>query len=195
MATASKVIKREEVDPDFSKIVEKLADTDIYACYQCGVCSGGCPINFMMDYTPRQILRMAQSGIKDKVLSSTTIWLCSSCNTCFTRCPREIELPEVMASLKSLAIKEGIDAKIKEGPALYRSMVENMKRYGRIHETGLYIDFARKTGLSKLTKQMSSGLTLFRKGKIKLRPEKIKSLEQLKAMIKKIEQMEKEEET
>lgn len=193
MTVESKVIKREEFDPDFSKIVEKLADTDIYACYQCGVCSGGCPANFVMDYTPRQILRMVQLGMKEKILNSTTIWLCSSCNTCFTRCPREIEIPEVMASLKSIAIKEGIDAKIKEGPALYRSMVENMKKYGRIHESGLYIDFARKTGLTKLTKQMSSGLALFRRGKLKLRPEKIKSIEQLKAMIKKIDEMEKEE--
>jgi heterodisulfide reductase subunit C len=193
MAVESKVIKREEFDPDFSKIVEKLADTDIYACYQCGVCSGGCPANFVMDYTPRQILRMVQLGMKEKVLNSTTIWLCSSCNTCFTRCPREIEIPEVMASLKSIAIKEGIDAKIKEGPALYRSMVENIKKYGRVHEAGLYIDFARKTGLTKLTKQMSSGLALFRRGKLKLRPEKIKSIEQLKAMIKKIDEMEKEE--
>lgn len=195
MTVESRVIKREEFDPDFSKIVEKLSDADIYACYQCGVCSGGCPVSFMMDYTPRQILRMVQLGMKDKVLSSTTIWLCSSCNTCFTRCPREIELPEVMASLKSIAIKEGIDAKIKEGPALYRSMVENIEKYGRVHEAGLYIDFARKTGLTKLTKQMSSGLALFRRGKLKLRPEKIKSIEQLKAMIKKIGEMEKEEES
>jgi len=192
MEVASKVIKREEFDPNFINEVEAATDIDVYACYQCGVCSGGCPINFMMDYTPRQIMRMVQMGMRETVLSSTTIWLCSSCNTCFTRCPREIELPEVMASLKSIAIKEGIDAKIKEGPILYKTMVENMEKYGRIHETELYMTFARKTGLKKLLKQLPLGITLFRKGKMKLSPEKIESLDQLKAIIKGIEQVEEE---
>ncbi len=193
METASKTIRRDELDPSFTREVEAAAGTDVWACYQCSVCSGGCPLSFMMDYTPRQIMRMCQFGMRDKVLSSSTMWLCSSCNTCFTRCPREIEIPEVMASLKSIAIKSGIDAKIKEGPALYKTMVDSMKKYGRIHETGLIIDFARKTGATKLLKMAPLGLNLFRKGKLKFRPEKIESVEQLKTMIKAMQEMEKEE--
>jgi heterodisulfide reductase subunit C len=117
MEIATRVIRRDELDPSFTREVEAAAGTDIWACYQCSVCSGGCPISFMMDYTPRQIMRMVQLGMRETVLSSATIWLCSSCNTCFTRCPRQIELPEVMATLKSIAIKSGIEAKIREGPA------------------------------------------------------------------------------
>jgi heterodisulfide reductase subunit C len=193
MEVATKVIKRKEFDPSFINDVEAATGIELYACYQCGVCSGGCPSSFMMDYTPRQIMRMVQMGMREKVLSSTTIWLCSSCNTCFTRCPREIDLPEVMASLKSIAIKEGIEAKIMEGPVLYKSMVENMEKYGRIHEAELYMTFARKTGAAKLLKQLPLAITLLRKGKLKLSPEKIKSLDQLKAMIRSIEQLEKED--
>jgi heterodisulfide reductase subunit C len=195
MEVATKVIKRDELDQSFANEVKATTgiDVDLYACYQCGVCSGGCPVNFMMDYTPRQIMRMVQMGMREKVLSSTTIWLCSSCNTCITRCPREIDLPEVMGSLKSIAVKEGIDSKIKEGPVLYKSMVESMKKYGRIHEVGLYTTFARKTGVTKILKQMPFALTLLRKGKLKLFPERIKSLDQLKAIIREIEQLEKED--
>jgi len=194
METTSRVIRRDECDPSFTREVEAAAGTDIWACYQCSVCSGGCPISFMMDYTPRQIMRMVQLGMRERVLSSATIWLCSSCNTCFTRCPRQIELPEVMATLKSIAIKSGIDAKIREGPAFYESMVESMKKYGRVHETEIFVVFARKTGVTKLLKQLPLGLTLFRKGKLKFKPEKIESVEQLKTMIKAIQDMEKEEE-
>jgi heterodisulfide reductase subunit C len=192
MEITSKVINMEEIDPSFINEVETATGIDVYACYQCGVCSGGCPSSFMMDYTPRQIMRMVQAGMREKVLSSTTIWLCSSCNTCFTRCPREIDLPEVMATLKSMAIKEDVDAKIKEGPVLYKSMVENMKKHGRIHEAELYMTFARKTGVKKLLKQLPMAITLLRKGKLKLLPEKIESLDQLKAMIRGVEQLEKE---
>lgn len=188
-----RTIKREQFDPSFSKLVEEAAGTDIYACYQCGMCSGGCPASFMMDYTPRQIMRMSQLGMKDDVLSSTTIWLCASCNTCYTRCPRDIDLPEVMATLKSRAIKEGCTSKIKEGQILYKAMVEDMKKYGRVHEAGVFIKFARKAGITKLLKQMPLGVTMFRKGKLKLSPEKIKSQEQLKALVQNVKQVEDEE--
>jgi len=139
-------------------------------------------------------MRMSQLGMKDEVLSSTTIWLCASCNTCFTRCPREIDLPEVMATLKSRAIKEGHPSKIMEGQILYKTMVENMKKYGRVHETEVFVNFASKAGINKLLKQMPMGLTLFRKGKLKLSPEKIKSIEQLKTLIQAVKQVEEEEE-
>ncbi len=195
MKMATKVIKREELDQSFTNEVKATTgiDVDVYACYQCGVCSGSCPVNFMMDYTPRQIMRMVQMGMKEKVLSSTTIWLCSSCNTCITRCPREIDLPEVMGALKSMATEEKIDSKIKEGPVLYKSMVESMKKYGRVHEVGLYITFARKTGITKMLKQLPFAMTLLRKGKLKLLPERIKSLDQLKAIVKGVEQLKKED--
>jgi len=194
MENPEKTIKREHFDPSFSRFVEEVAGTDIYACYQCGMCSGGCPVSFMMDYTPRQIMRMSQLGMKSDVLASTTIWLCASCNTCFTRCPREIDLPEVMATLKSRAIKEGFPSKIMEGQALYKTMVENMKKYGRVHETEVFVRFASKAGISKLVKQMPLGLTLFRKGKLKLSPEKVKSVEQLKTLIQAVKKVEEEEE-
>lgn len=184
MSRGIDVITAQEFDIDFIKEVEKEAgDLGIFACFQCGTCSGGCPISFMMDYTPRQIIRMAQLGMKERTLSSTTIWLCSSCNTCITRCPREVDVPEVMAALKRIAIREGFPAKIHDGPVFYRTMIELMKKYGRVHEPELYITFARKTGLGKLFKQMPFAITMLRKGKLALLPEKIESLKQFRTMI------------
>lgn len=191
---ASRTITRELLDEKFSKFVEEVAGTEISACYQCGMCTGGCPVRFKMDYTPRQIMHMAQLGMKQEVLSSTTIWLCSSCNTCFTRCPREIDLPEVMATLKSLALKEGFHSKVMEGQILYKTMVKNMKKYGRVYEFGFFMNFAIKAGINKLMKQGPMGLFFLRKGRIKLLPERVKSKEQLKALIEGAKQMEEDEE-
>jgi hypothetical protein len=72
-------------------------------------------------------------------------------------------------------------------------MVESMKKYGRVHEAEIFINFARKTGATKLLKQLPLGLTLFRKGKLKFKPEKIESIEQLKTVIKALQKIEKEE--
>lgn len=184
-----KPITRGEFDQNFTRNVEEISLAEVYACYQCGVCSGGCPVSFAMDYTPRQIIRMVQLGMIDEVLSSATIWLCASCSTCATRCPREIELPEVMASLKSLAIKKGIHAKIKEGPALYKTMVGLMKKYGRIHEPEMYMKFAQRTNIMKLLKQMPLSVNLVKKGKLKLLPEKVKSTDQLRTIFKDLERL------
>lgn len=186
-----KPITRGAFDQNFTRSVEEASLAEVYACYQCGVCSGGCPVSFAMDYTPRQIIRMVQLGMMEEVLSSATIWLCSSCNTCFTRCPREIELPEVMASLKSIAISKGIKAKVSGGPALYNTMVELMKKYGRVNETELYMKFAQRTNIMNLFKQMPLAVKLAKKGKLKMLPDKVKSTDQLKKIFKNLEKQKK----
>jgi heterodisulfide reductase subunit C len=61
-----------------------------------------------MDYLPNQIIRMIQLGMEEQVLSSRTIWLCSSCLTCSTRCPREIDIAEIMDCLRRLAYKKKV---------------------------------------------------------------------------------------
>ncbi len=99
-----------------------------------------------------------------------------------------------MASIKSVAIKQKFPGRIIEGPALYKSMVDNMKKYGRIHEAELYVNFARKTGLTKLLKQLPSAFNLLKKRKLKMMPDKIESTDQLKALIEAAKKLEKAEE-
>jgi CO dehydrogenase/acetyl-CoA synthase alpha subunit len=56
---------------------------------------GWCPVAFAMDYKPNQICRWSL-GMKERVLSSKTIWVCASCYTCSTRCPNDIDIAKVM---------------------------------------------------------------------------------------------------
>lgn len=51
-------------------------------------------------------MRFIQLGMKEKALSCNTLWLCASCYTCEVRCPRGINLPEIMRALKRIAISE-----------------------------------------------------------------------------------------
>ncbi len=36
---------------------------DLFACYQCGKCSNGCPVTFAMDYSAPSINPDASTGI------------------------------------------------------------------------------------------------------------------------------------
>ncbi len=88
--------------------VEELSGENIYACYQCGKCSAGCPFASAMDDLPNQIIRLVQLG-DEEVLKSKTIWLCASCFTCATRCPKGVDLSKVMEALRTLLLRKGFN--------------------------------------------------------------------------------------
>lgn len=77
-------------------------------CFQCGTCTSDCPIaRFSDTYRPRQIIRMAQLGLKDRVLNSDTLWLCAACFTCTDRCPQDVEVASVIRVLRNMAAEKG----------------------------------------------------------------------------------------
>lgn len=122
----------------FADEVSKTSGAEkIMICFQCGTCTGDCPIaRFSDSYRPRQIIRMTQLGLKSKVLSSQKIWLCAFCHTCTDRCPQDVEVASVLRVLRNLAVQEGFT------PSVYRELTSN------ILETG-YANIISKLRLKK----------------------------------------------
>ena len=87
--------------------IEKIAAQKLFACYQCGKCSAGCPMAAHMDILPNMVVRMAQLGMQKQLLASKTIWTCVSCLTCNSRCPKDIHIAEVIESLRQTALQNG----------------------------------------------------------------------------------------
>jgi heterodisulfide reductase subunit C len=172
-------ITLQTVDPFFVEEVQGLpGGENVLDCIQCGVCSGSCDARFAMDYSPMQIIKMIHLGMKEEVLSSSTIWICAQCYTCATRCPRGIEIPLLMSTLKNIAIK------IKATPGekklkFHESFVNVIKKYGRINEIDIMLPLFSKTNLKELYQKGLLGFRLWRKGKVKIRPSKIKQLDQI----------------
>lgn len=102
-------ISADKVNGDFLAQVEELSGQSIWACYQCGCCSSGCPVAEEMDLLPNQVIRYVQLGLEEELLSSKTIWLCASCFQCFARCPRGIDISKIMDALRQMAMEEGVD--------------------------------------------------------------------------------------
>jgi heterodisulfide reductase subunit C len=107
--TEKKPIKASEIDPKFKYEIAKIHGGEkLMRCFQCGTCTSDCPIaRFSDTYRPRQIIRMAQFGLRERVLSSDTLWLCAACFTCTDRCPQDVEVASVIRVLRNLAVEKG----------------------------------------------------------------------------------------
>jgi heterodisulfide reductase subunit C len=189
-------IRLEECEAGFVSQVEEHGGTKVHLCYQCGTCSGGCPVVFMMDHTPRKLIRMINLGMKDQVLQSGTIWVCASCFTCTTRCPRGIDIAKVMTACRDIAIKEGREAENPRSPPVYESFMELVEGYGRLFEPMLMAKIAMRTrerpldAAKDLLKEAPLGIEMARKGKLALFPHRTRDLDQVRKIMKKVREME-----
>jgi len=166
---------RKESKLDFIKEVMKMPGGEkILDCIQCGSCSGGCPSMFAMDYSPMQIIKMINLGMKEKVLSSSTIWVCSLCYTCATRCPRNVDFPTLMMSLRNKAIRENL-VKDCAKSNFHKYFFEIVNKYGRMHNPELIIKLLDITDFDSLLHNVRLGLRLLRRGKLHLRAPKMET--------------------
>jgi heterodisulfide reductase subunit C len=116
------------------------------------------------------------------VLASQTIWVCASCETCVTRCPNEVDIPKLMDHLKQTALKEGVIPPPAEQDiaAMHKIFLANIRKWGRIHELGVMGKFKRHTG--DLFSDMDLGWRMFRMGRLRLLPSRIKGLREVRRM-------------
>jgi heterodisulfide reductase subunit C len=141
-------------------------------CYQCGTCSGSCPVLSEMDYGPRQIMHMIHMGMEKEVLSCPDMWFCVSCYACTNRCPRGIEIADVMAALRSLAFRKGFtqDKEAKFGLAY----AETVERHGRLFEPELIIRYYLRTlDVMALLRMLPLAWKMLYKGKLSFLPERV----------------------
>lgn len=174
---------KEECDLSFAHEVKEKSQSHLERCYQCVACSSGCPVAFAMDYAPHQIIRMTQLGLKDRVLDSSTIWLCASCETCATRCPNDINIVQLMDTLRSISLKEGRTQQTNL-PLFHNTFLNGIKSNGKIYELGLILRYMLTSGdifkFKKLFKDMILGAKMFLKGKLAILPDKIKGVAEVK---------------
>jgi len=102
------ISKRKIKDPFVAK-VEEISGQNLLACYQCGKCSAGCPAVSEMDILPNQIIRYLQLGFKDELLQSKSIWICASCFTCNARCPKGINIAEIIEAIRQILLRKKED--------------------------------------------------------------------------------------
>jgi ferredoxin len=84
--------------------IQRYGAANVAACFSCGTCTAVCPLVEGDSTFPRRIIRYAQLGMKDALLSSKELWTCYACGECSESCPMQAEPSEFMAATRRYAI-------------------------------------------------------------------------------------------
>ncbi len=164
-------------------------DARLLMCIQCGTCGGSCPSGPDMDHSPRQLFAMLRAGLKSDVLKSNTPWYCVSCYLCTVRCPQEIRITDLMYTLKRMSVEAGL-YEDSTAPDLSETFVDYVERYGRSFEFGLATRHNLRHRPLSIPGMAPMGLGMLTKGRMDLTPHRIEGMDQLRAILRRAEQLE-----
>ena len=83
---------------ELTDLVLEIGGEDLHKCMQCGTCTGTCPWPQVKEFSPRQVIRMVSLGFEG--YEQEDLWNCVTCNACVVRCPRGIDLVDVMRATR-----------------------------------------------------------------------------------------------
>jgi heterodisulfide reductase subunit C len=159
-------------------------------CLQCGTCTGTCPVSYTMDITPRETVALFRAGMLEEILQSRTIWICASCYSCTVRCPMGIRVTDTLYALKRLAMDKKIYPDKFPVYALSRAFINILYKYGRSFEVILLVHYYLKTSPAKLLANASFGMAMLKRGRLALRPQTVKNVHEVRAIIDRANQLE-----
>lgn len=87
-------------DTNLLASLQEYGAADVSACFSCGNCTAICPLADNDATFPRRIIRYAQVGMTEELLSSKELWTCYHCGMCSDSCPTEADPGEFMAAAR-----------------------------------------------------------------------------------------------
>lgn len=183
---------RDNANPLLEEVNERSGE-NVLNCYQCGKCVGTCPVADYMDFPPREIMQLIKIGRKEAIYAANSTWYCLTCSACSGRCPREIDIPRVMETLRHMSIEENYkpgSKRVKDIRRFHEIFIDMVKKYGRNYELRLMAEFNIRT--RNLFQNMQLAPKALLKGKIKVLPgSRVKSAKAIKRMYDVAEKLEK----
>ena len=172
----------------FRQTVEARSGQNLSDCYQCGKCSGGCPVTPDVPMTPSRVIRLVQLGLEDEALENDTIWYCTACGTCNGRCPIGVDIVAIMDALRSLAARRRGNRQPSPVLTFYRAFLDCIRQYGRLNEAGLIGGYNLNSG--RIFTNMVKAPWFFLKGKVCLTPHQVKRLDRLQRVFQRCQEAE-----
>lgn len=90
----------QRVDVGLLEEVKRYGDVNIEACFNCGNCTAICSLTDDGHPFPRNMIRLLQLGLKERILQSVDPWLCYYCGDCSETCPRKAEPAESQMAMR-----------------------------------------------------------------------------------------------
>ncbi len=77
-------------------------------CYQCGTCSGCCPVSYTQEFSPRAIIYdLLNNPHPQEILKKNNLLACLTCNYCLARCPQNVNFGEFIRQARTELFKDG----------------------------------------------------------------------------------------
>jgi len=173
----------------FLERIEGAVRGNLPACFQCERCTNACPVSADMDIKPHQVIRFVQLGRREALLGSSTIWVCLSCEMCTTYCPNGVGVAETINHLRNLAYRSAIPPREPQLAEFHRTFLEELNRRGRVNELRLMGALNLKPGIlaekirkGLLGEELSIGLTLLRRGRLKMFTARCRAIGEIRAL-------------
>lgn len=164
--------------------IERRSGQKISHCYQCGRCTSTCAATIAFDHPPHRFMRLLQLGMVDEALKSRTSHICYDCMTCSLRCPMNIDVANVIETVRNMADEMGIESREKNLSKFHRIFLKNVRRHGRLHEGSLLAMFNLKT--RRPFNDISIAWLVLRKKKVHITPQRIEHLRQIRRIFREV---------
>jgi heterodisulfide reductase subunit C2 len=102
-------ISLKTIDDRFRRKIREISGQNFQQCFQCGTCSGSCPMTEHLDLMPRQVMALIQFGQADALDAAKTPFVCASCHTCMVRCPRGLDIAKIMESVRLVKLRRNVN--------------------------------------------------------------------------------------
>jgi heterodisulfide reductase subunit C len=135
------------------------------------------------------LFAMIRAGFREEALRSNTPWICVSCYHCVVRCPQEVHIPDVMYTLKSMAIASKL-YRDSTAPDFSQTFVEMVENYGRSFEFGLATRHYLKHFPLRLPGMAPMGMGMLSKKRMDITPHRIEGIHQLQSILARAKEVE-----
>ncbi len=96
-------------DPKIRRLIEQKSTAGSNMCWTCGTCDFECPVYISAQrLNPQKIIRMANLGMLEALLTLPDIWYCLMCRRCHKGCPNAVKPFEVIEYIRQEAIQRGV---------------------------------------------------------------------------------------
>ncbi|HRT62033.1 MAG TPA: (Fe-S)-binding protein [Syntrophales bacterium] len=90
---------------EMSQVIMEAGGESLKKCYQCATCSGTCPWTPVIEFNIRKLLRLSQLGLEG---IEAHMWGCSTCKFCVDRCPRGVEIIDLVRAVRNVYASGGM---------------------------------------------------------------------------------------
>jgi Fe-S oxidoreductase len=99
---------------ELTDLILEVGGSDLLTCMQCGTCTGVCPWPTVKRFSPREVIRLASLGLEG--YEQEDLWNCVTCATCVLRCPRGVDIIDVMRAARAVMLESGTFPETYRGP-------------------------------------------------------------------------------